>query len=150
LGYRAPGPVRMSLTRRRPPLNESAVANPLTPISQVRRCRALPGLQRFLTAMSCRWAEPTIDLLGVNELHGGRCWSLAQVESLLWSHEVGAGWIGCCTHLLYSADWPLPVSRDSRSSQGQESMSAALRLPVCAVPYCRLSANRRADAQLPE
>jgi len=41
------------------------------------------------------------DLLGVNELHGGRCWSLPQVESLLWSHEVGAGRIGCCTRQLY-------------------------------------------------
>ena len=76
------------------------------------------------------------DLLGVNEVHEGRQWSLPQVESLLWSHEVGAGRIGCCTHLLYPADWPLPVSRDSRSSQGQESASAAPRLPVCAVPYC--------------
>ena len=41
------------------------------------------------------------DLLGVNELHGGRYWSLAQLTVLLWSHEVGAERRGCCTFLLY-------------------------------------------------
>src|SRR5215813_74356 len=83
------------------------------------------------------------DLLGVNEWHRGRCWSLPQVESLLWSHEVGTGRIGCCTHLLYPAYWPLPVSRDSNSSRGQESASAALCLLVCAAPYLFLPENRQ-------
>ena len=31
------------------------------------------------------------DLLGVNELHGGRCRSFVQVAGLWRSHEVGAG-----------------------------------------------------------
>jgi hypothetical protein len=43
----------------------------------------------------------TDDLLGVNELQEGRCWSLMQVKSLYRSHEVGAGRRGCCTSLLY-------------------------------------------------
>ena len=43
----------------------------------------------------------TSDLLGVNELRSGRCWSLVQVVSLRRSHEVGAGRRGCCTYLLY-------------------------------------------------
>jgi hypothetical protein len=42
----------------------------------------------------------TGDLLGVNELHGGRCRSLAQVAGLCRSHEVGAGRRGCCTSAL--------------------------------------------------
>lgn len=41
-------------------------------------------------------------LLGVNELHGGRCRPLAQVVGLRRSHEVGAGRQGCCIFLLYS------------------------------------------------
>src|SRR6266576_173843 len=48
-----------------------------------------------------RYWDRTSDLLGMNEWHGGRCWSLPQVKSLLRSHEVVAGRIGCCTHLLY-------------------------------------------------
>ena len=45
--------------------------------------------------------DRTCDLLGVNEWQGGRCWSLVQVVSLRWSHEVGPGRRGCCTCLLY-------------------------------------------------
>lgn len=46
----------------------------------------------------------SLDPLGVNELQGGQCWSLMQVESLHGSYEVGAGRRGCCTSLLYWAD----------------------------------------------
>ena len=46
-------------------------------------------------------AKINVDLLGVNELHGGRCRSLVQVVNLYRSHEVGAGRPGCCTFLLY-------------------------------------------------
>ena len=45
--------------------------------------------------------------LGVNEWHRGRWGSLPQAESLFWSHEVGAGRIGCCTYLLYRCPEPL-------------------------------------------
>jgi hypothetical protein len=41
------------------------------------------------------------DLLGVNELHGGRCQSLAQLEGLHRPDEVDVGRHGCCTFLLY-------------------------------------------------
>ena len=48
-----------------------------------------------------RYWDRTSDLLGVNELHGGRCWSLVQLTGLLRSYEVGTGRRGCCTYLLY-------------------------------------------------
>ena len=41
------------------------------------------------------------DLLGVNEWHGGRYWSLVQLTGLLRSYQIGAGRRGCCTYLLY-------------------------------------------------
>ena len=41
------------------------------------------------------------DLLGVNEWHTDRCWSLAQAEGLNRSHAVGSGRRGCCTYVLY-------------------------------------------------
>jgi hypothetical protein len=42
-----------------------------------------------------------VDLLGVNELHGGRYSSLVQLTGLFRSYEVGAGRGGCCIYLLY-------------------------------------------------
>src|ERR1700722_17510693 len=69
----------------------------------------------FGTSTSSRFAETSVchtdlrqrdlgrssDLLGVNELHVGRCRSLVQLVSLGWSDEVGVGRQGCCTSLLY-------------------------------------------------
>jgi hypothetical protein len=43
----------------------------------------------------------TGDLLGVNELHGGRSQSLAQLEGWHRPDEVDVGRQGCCTFLLY-------------------------------------------------
>jgi hypothetical protein len=40
-------------------------------------------------------------LLGVNEWHGSRYWSLVQVAGLCRSYEVDAGRRGCCIYLLY-------------------------------------------------
>ena len=48
-------------------------------------------------------------LLGVNEAHSGRYWTLAQVDGLRWSVEVGNGRQGCCTFVLYRV-WLLTLS----------------------------------------
>ncbi len=49
----------------------------------------------------CRTGRMASDLLGMNELHVGRCQSLTQVLGRDWSAKVGAGRWGCCTSLLY-------------------------------------------------
>jgi hypothetical protein len=49
-----------------------------------------------------RYWDRTSDLLGVNELHGGLCPSLAQVTGPSRSDGVGAGRWGCCTFPLPS------------------------------------------------
>ena len=56
-----------------------------------------------------RYWDRTSDLLGVNDLHGGRCRSFMQVEGLSRSHAVGTGRHGCCISPLYAQPGQLGV-----------------------------------------
>ena len=64
--------------------------------------------------------HPSADLLGVNELHGGRYRSLLQLAGLLVSYVVGAGRRGCCTQLLYCLPGSLRLMSPYASCQMDE------------------------------
>jgi hypothetical protein len=67
-----------------------------------RRSASEPDNQDRVGILSSPSLYRTADLLGVNELHAGRCRSLVQLARLGWSDEVGVGRQGCCTSLLYA------------------------------------------------
>jgi hypothetical protein len=75
--------------------------------------RAVHGASELALHRGRYW-DRTSDLLGVNEWQESLYRSLVQFRGLLRSYEVGAGWRGCCTYLLYRC----PLSHQDGSPSG--------------------------------